>query len=169
MSPPGNPADGVARSVLIVDDDAALVEIFSDHFRNWGYEIEVAPDGVQAIKKIVTRNYSLVLCDIVMPNVAGDLFYLAVSRARPELCDRFLFMSGHTHHPKVEAFMRCVNGTILIKPFKAEALKEAIDQLEHLPKQSRATHAELAALLGFEGSTTEFIYRTSGQKPTPQQ
>lgn len=161
MSSAGNSTDVAARSVLIVDDDKALVEVFGEFFRNWGYEVEVAPDGVQAIKKITTRDYNVVLCDMVLPKLAGDMLYLAVSRARPELCNRFLFMTAHAQDPKVEAFIRCVNGSILTKPFKAEALKKAVDQLEHSPKKSTVTHTELASFLGLGGNSTEFIRRAT--------
>ena len=30
-----------------------------------------------------------------MPTMAGDMFYLAVQKTKPQLCSRFLFVTGH--------------------------------------------------------------------------
>jgi hypothetical protein len=52
-------------------------------------------------------------------------------------------MTGHSNSPKIEAFIKQVNGTILIKPFQADALKNAIDYLER--STPRSTPAVVSA------------------------
>ncbi len=146
MSSPAN--GGAARSVLIVDDDLPLAALIREHLVNWGFEVEFEPDGAQALKRIVARDFTFILCDMVMPNFAGDLFYLAVFRVRPALCRRFLFMSGHRDNPKIDAFIKYVDGTILTKPFSAEVLKKALDHLEKSPKNTCIGQTALATLLG---------------------
>lgn len=63
---------------------------------------------------------------MVMPNLSGDMFYLAVERVRPHLCKRFIFMTGHREDHNWGAFAREKGCLILYKPFKFEVLLESI-------------------------------------------
>jgi hypothetical protein len=54
------------------------------------------------------------------------MFFRAVERMRPHMCDRFIFMTGHRGNPKVNEFIKAVNGTMLSKPFHVDDLLEMI-------------------------------------------
>ena len=95
-----------------------------------GYEVDLAADGVQGIKKIMVNDYSVIICDMVMPNLAGDMFYIAVERVKPYLCRRMVFVSGHHGDRKVDEFIRKVRGLILWKPFQPHILIETIQAVE---------------------------------------
>src|SRR5580658_2398438 len=95
-----------------------------------GYEVELAADGVQGIKKIMVSDYSAILCDMLMPNLAGDMFYVAVERVKPYLCKRIIFITGLKGDRKVDEFIRKVKGVILWKPFQSHVLFEAIQAVE---------------------------------------
>ena len=71
------------KKVLIVDDDFAFADLTRMYLEENGYEVELAGDGVQGIKKIMVSDYSVILCNMVMPNLAGDMFYTAVQRVNP--------------------------------------------------------------------------------------
>ena len=85
---------------------------------------------MQGIKRILACDYTVILCDMMMPNLPGDLFYTAVERVKPDLCRRFLFMSGHEGDRKIYEFIRKVRGLILWKPFQANVLIESIQAIE---------------------------------------
>ena len=114
------------KKLLILDDDATLADLTRMILEENGYEVETASDGVQGIKKILAGDYSIILCDMVMPNLAGDMFYAAVERVKPHICRRFLFMTGHGGDRKIDEFIRKVRGLILWKPFQSHVLMEAI-------------------------------------------
>ncbi|MGP8197930.1 MAG: response regulator [Limisphaerales bacterium] len=118
------------KNILILDDDAALADLTRKILEENGYAVETVSDGVQGIKKIMAGDYSVILCDMVMPNLAGDMFYLAVERVKPHLCKRFLFMTGHRGDRKIDDFIRKVHGLILWKPFQAHVLMESIQAIE---------------------------------------
>jgi CheY-like chemotaxis protein len=118
------------KKILLVDDDAALAELTRIILEEYGYEVDVAFDGVQGIKKVMASDYSVILCDMVMPNLAGDMFYMAVERVKPHLCKRFLFTTGHQGDRKVDDFIRKVRGLILWKPFQPHVLIESIQAVE---------------------------------------
>jgi CheY-like chemotaxis protein len=120
----------VRKKVLLLDDDMPLAELTRKILEENGYEVETVADGVQGIKKIMINDYSVILCDMVMPNLAGDMFYMAVERVKPHLCKRFLFMTGHQGERKIDDFIRSVRGLVLWKPFKTHVLMEAMQAAE---------------------------------------
>jgi two-component system, cell cycle sensor histidine kinase and response regulator CckA len=118
------------KKILLLDDNATLANLTRLILVENGYDVELASDGVQGIKKILVNDYAVILCDMVMPNLAGDMFYMAVERAKPHLCKRFLFMTGHKGDRKIDDFIRRVRGLILWKPFKSHVLMESIRAVE---------------------------------------
>jgi DNA-binding NtrC family response regulator len=118
------------KKVLILDDDFAYADLTRMLLETNGYEVELAADGVQGIKKIMVSDYSAILCDMVMPNLAGDMFYLAVERVKPHLCRRIVFVTGHQGDRKVDEFIRKVRGLVLWKPYQPHILIETIQAIE---------------------------------------
>ncbi len=57
--------------ILIVDDDADLVELFSGVLTSAGFEVYSASDGVKALKQMQSKKPDLVLLDVEMPNMGG--------------------------------------------------------------------------------------------------
>lgn len=59
------------RSILIIDDDAALQTMLHHVLAEAGYEVVEAADGSEAIKLVQVRSFDLVLCDLFMPKKEG--------------------------------------------------------------------------------------------------
>jgi two-component system, cell cycle sensor histidine kinase and response regulator CckA len=125
------PDVGPRKKILLLDDDVVLATTTRLILLEHGYDVEIASDGVQGIKMILGgTDYSVILCDMVMPNLAGDMFYMAVERSKPHLCKRFLFMTGNQGDRKIDEFIRKVRGLILWKPFQTHVLMESIRAVE---------------------------------------
>jgi DNA-binding response OmpR family regulator len=114
------------RSILMLEDDSDLAATLKEFFLNDGYAVTHAANGVDGLKRIMSGDYNLILCDMLMPHLAGDMFYAAVERVKPNLCKRFIFMTGHQGDPRWDAFVRKVGGIMLFKPFELHVLIEAI-------------------------------------------
>jgi DNA-binding response OmpR family regulator len=119
------------KKVLILDDDFDFADGTRQHLERNGYEVELAADGVQGIKKVMVNDYSIILCDMLMPNLAGDMFYAAVERVKPHLCRRIIFVTGQRGNRKVDDFIRKVRGLVLWKPFQLHVLMETIQAVEN--------------------------------------
>jgi two-component system cell cycle sensor histidine kinase/response regulator CckA len=91
------------------------------------YRVTVVPTGVEGMQQILASDFDAIVCDMVMPNFPGDMFYLAVQRARPHLCKRFVFMTGHHDNPKIAQFIQEVRGMVLWKPFEMRQLFDALE------------------------------------------
>jgi two-component system, OmpR family, response regulator VanR len=122
--------DGDKR-VLIIDDDMNTTDVLKLYLENEGYQVEIASDGVQGVKKVMSSDFSVVLCDMVMPNLSGEMFYVAVERVKPHLCKRFIFMTGHQQDVKINAFIRRINGLMILKPFQLHKIFEAVQSVQN--------------------------------------
>ena len=58
--------------VLLVDDDEALLTIYSTSLRTHGYEVITASNGKAGIEKVKTQKPDLVLLDQVLPDIQGN-------------------------------------------------------------------------------------------------
>ncbi|HET6407098.1 MAG TPA: response regulator [Chthoniobacteraceae bacterium] len=124
---PKNPA---SRKILILEDDDAfrgfLTRLMSQH----GFEVITVVNGVDGVHQVLAHDFDAILCDMMMPTLPGDMFYRAVERMRPHLCQRFIFMTGHYEQQKVKTFLANTGGTILLKPFHIDDLREMLAFVE---------------------------------------
>lgn len=63
---------GKSQKVVIVDDNASLVEIYKTRLELLGYTCYSAYDGEQALAVIKAELPDLVLLDLMLPKIAGD-------------------------------------------------------------------------------------------------
>lgn len=57
--------------ILIAEDDPFLMKVLGTILKDEGFEVELAKDGAEALKKIQDDGYSLVLLDLIMPKKTG--------------------------------------------------------------------------------------------------
>ncbi len=127
---PADASQPALRRVLLLEDDPAFGEIMTDFLRESGCEVEAVVNGVEGVHKVLAGDFDVILCDMMMPTLPGDMFFRAVERMRPHLCDRFVFMTGHRNNQKVNEFIESVDGTILTKPFHVDDLLEMVAFIE---------------------------------------
>lgn len=104
------------RRVLVVDDDVELCSMYKELLASQGYIPTTAPNGVEALRQIMKDDIDAIICDLMMPHMAGDMFYLAVERVKPHLCKRFIFVTAYEGHPNFEAFFKKISAIVLYKP-----------------------------------------------------
>jgi len=59
------------KSVLVVDDDRAILRTFSRILQKAGFSTETADNGKEALEKIQTRTYDIALIDMVLGDSNG--------------------------------------------------------------------------------------------------
>jgi len=123
-----------ARKVLLLDDDPELKDVLSEYLREFSYEVVPVSNGVDGVREIMKSDFETIVCDMNMPSLPGDMFYLAVQRMKPHLCSRFLFITGMRGNQKISDFVNKVHGMVLPKPFRMEDLLEMIGfvQMRHV-------------------------------------
>ncbi len=61
-------------AVLIVDDEPDIQLVMSANLRKEGYEVDTADDGLEALKKLESRDYDAIVLDHQMPRLTGMQF-----------------------------------------------------------------------------------------------
>jgi CheY-like chemotaxis protein len=126
--PPGAAA-GAAKRVLLLEDRDDFREVLRDHLVFRGFQVTSVPSGVEGLREVRKAAFDLIICDMLMPQVGGEMFYWAVTRLRPGTAQRFIFFTGHRNNSAIEFFFNRVNATVLIKPFKLSELDSAISDV----------------------------------------
>jgi len=123
---PDDLVPGVERRVLLLEDDEALAQTLKELLRANRYVVDRVINGAEGLRMILAGDYDVIVCDMVMPNFPGDMFYMAVQRTKPHLCRRFVFTTGHRADPKIDGFLRSIKALALWKPFQPHELLEAM-------------------------------------------
>ncbi len=114
------------RSVLLVDDDNELAEALKELLESRNFVVAVQPNGAAALREVQSVDFDVIICDMLMPKMAGDMFYFAVKKIKPELAERFIFITGHADDPAVEGFLKSLDALVIFKPVIMEELVRMI-------------------------------------------
>jgi len=60
------------RTILVVDDEEKIVEVLQAYMEKAGYEILCAYDGTTAMELFRSNDVSLVLLDLMLPDIMGE-------------------------------------------------------------------------------------------------
>lgn len=126
-------ATGGSETILVVEDEPALLRICKRNLEKLGYHVLSAhcPEDALKIAEEYTDRIDLLLTDVIMPQMSGCDLYLKFRVIRPQA--RCLFMSGYTddfifQNSKLVADIQCLQ-----KPFSKTELAEKLRQTFQTP------------------------------------
>jgi DNA-binding response OmpR family regulator len=115
------------KSILLLDDDIDLADTLKHLLETHNFVVTTVPNGVEGVREIMRFDFDLIMCDMMMPHMPGDMFYFAVQRTKPHLCPRFIFITGFPDKPEVVHFLSGLpDGVVLHKPMSDEELIRSI-------------------------------------------
>jgi DNA-binding response OmpR family regulator len=117
------------KAILVVDDDQQLASALQWILADENFLVDVAFDGEEAMLKVKAHEYDAVICDLKMPKLRGDEFYLKTKELRPSLEDRFIFITGFAADPAIALFFNKHEVKYLVKPFSISVLIDCVRQL----------------------------------------
>lgn len=59
------------KKILVVEDDNFLANVYRIKLKKAGFEITIATDGAEALEKIKSQNFDLVILDLIIPKIDG--------------------------------------------------------------------------------------------------
>jgi DNA-binding response OmpR family regulator len=116
------------RRVLLVDDDAEIVEAMRYALEAKGYEILVARDGNQGLAMAEREDPDLVILDMMMPKRSGFLVLEKLRRTRPIPMRVIMITANEGSRHKAYAEMLGVDDYIR-KPFAMDRLMDSVSRL----------------------------------------
>lgn len=117
------------KSILLLDDDIDLADTLKSLLESRNYLVTTVKNGVEGLREIMEFDFDVILCDMKMPAMAGDMFFLAVQKTKPELVNRFIFVTAYANDPEIEEFTAGTGRPTLVKPVQTEDLIYAIGQV----------------------------------------
>jgi DNA-binding response OmpR family regulator len=114
------------KSILLLDDDVELADTLKLLLESRNYVVTTVKNGVEGLREVLDLDFDIIMCDMMMPTMPGDMFYLAVQRTKPHLCSRFIFITAHSENPKVSGFLKKTKAMVLYKPVATDELIRAI-------------------------------------------
>jgi two-component system, LytTR family, response regulator len=123
--------------VLIVDDEplaqTALANILTA--RNDVEHFDAADDAIEALDKLASNSYDVLLLDINMPELSGTELVDQLSAREPPF-PSIVFVTAHDEHAIAAFEKRAVD--YVLKPFSNERIGEALDRASRKAEGERA-------------------------------
>jgi len=120
------------KSILLIEDDPFLIDIYSTKLKEEGYGVEVADDGEEALDKIKAHKPDLILLDIVLPNVNGWEILRRIKKEEDLKNLKIIILSNLAEKEEVEKGMSSGADKYLVKAHftPTEVVKEITQILE---------------------------------------
>jgi len=117
----------VGLQILVVDDDLGVCRSLEEILEAAGCKVETASDGADALARVESGRFDLVLSDVVMPKMDGYELYTALRKLRPELP---VLMMTAFHYDRDHVIKRSrlqgLEGVVFKKPVDPTRLCEVI-------------------------------------------
>ncbi len=116
--------------VLVADDDPGICRTLKEILEAEGCVVDTARDGAEALERIESSGFDLVLTDVVMPNMDGHELYCALRERHPEVP---VLMMTAFHYDKDHIIKRSrikgLQGVIFKKPVDPRRLRQVIGEM----------------------------------------
>lgn len=114
-------------TLVIVDDEAGIVEEVKDFFQEEGYQVYTADSGEQGIEMIRRRKPDIVLIDMKLPDISG----IEVLKATKEISPRSktIVITGYVDQALIDQAEKLGRDAFLQKPFNLETLRSEVERL----------------------------------------
>jgi len=118
----------VSMPILVVDDYKTMIRIIRNLLKQLGFEdVDDAADGTEALTKMRSRKYGLVISDWNMEPMTGYELLKEV-RSDPTLGKTpFIMVTAESKTENVIAAKKAGVNNYIVKPFNAQTLKSKID------------------------------------------
>lgn len=125
------------RKILVVDDDSFVRECCVALLSAYGYHVESASHGMDALDMIKLRVFDLVISDINMPKLNGIGLFKKIEAQYPYMRDRFLFITGAVPIEDAnDPVLARMSDRLIKKPFKAADIISSIKTLTSVPVEA---------------------------------
>jgi DNA-binding response OmpR family regulator len=134
---------GPGQTVLVVDDEPAIVELLRDFLEAGGFTVRTAPDGSEALAAMADGRVDCVLLDVMMPDLSG---FDVCRRIRDESDVPILFLSARdTDMDKIRGLG--IGGDDYI--VKSASPAEVVARIKAVLRRAGGTIAPVRAVIDF--------------------
>jgi DNA-binding NtrC family response regulator len=110
--------------------DEPLVAEMLERILTEQHDVTIATDPEKARDLLLTRDFDLVFCDLLMPKLSGMDLYAELKERRPGLERRLVFMTGGAFTQRASQFLSTVKNRTIAKPFDLREIERVLS--DHL-------------------------------------
>jgi two-component system, cell cycle sensor histidine kinase and response regulator CckA len=143
LDSPGLPRG--TETILLVEDDPALLEMAATLLRRLGYTVLAAGNGIEALSLRQRRgvgHIDLLFTDVVMPHMSGKELSERVKALYPHT--RILFTSAYTENAIIHQGVLDKSLALLQKPFTPSALAQKLREVLDQPQDPKPSLVEVS-------------------------
>jgi CheY-like chemotaxis protein len=119
-----------ARSILVIDDNLELRNLLNGALVKLGYLVTIAANGAEAFRAIASKQFDVVITDMLMPERDGIEVIGELRRKQPDA--RIVAMSGGGRGSR-DHYLQTAKGlgahAVLGKPFSMSELTATLDSV----------------------------------------
>lgn len=112
------------KKVLVADDDPITVAMIAESLEPRDYDVLVARDGEECLKRALEEKPDIIILDVIMPKIDG---LAALTELRKTSDVPVVIMSAYDNHEQVDAARELGIECFLSKPFDTDVLVELLD------------------------------------------
>ncbi len=116
-------------TVLVVDDDPGLQELFKTFLKKVGFSRVVVGTAKDAIASLRKQKFDLMFLDLQLPDAPGDQVYKTAKQIDPDL--NVIVITGYPDSDMLDRILQVSPVTVLKKPLKVEQLNQTVKILGH--------------------------------------
>jgi CheY-like chemotaxis protein len=116
-------------NILIIDDDKLTINALQHSLETLGHHVSVARNGEEAIEKVSSGSYDVIISDIMMPGISG-LSLVNVLRSVHLCFTPIIMMSTLNNRPLLDAAFKAGANDFLNKPISTEDLANKLKKYE---------------------------------------
>jgi CheY-like chemotaxis protein len=110
--------------VLVVDDEPLIREMVCDALAQ--HDVTAVSTGREALAEILDKDWDLVLCDMILPELSGLDLYRELEQRRPAVLDKLVFMTGGEFSHRGPRLPNGARVRRLEKPFSIKTLRALV-------------------------------------------
>ena len=150
----------MVNKILLVDDEIEITEINKRYLEQGGYDVDIANDGKEALEKYKKNKYSLIITDIMMPNMDGYDLISEVQYLDAE--QPFLFITAKTTEPDKIYALSMGADDYIVKPFSP---RELVLRVRNILRRIEKNSTDSISILGdLEINYNSRIARVNGKQ-----
>ncbi|OFV97745.1 MAG: hypothetical protein A3F68_12780 [Acidobacteria bacterium RIFCSPLOWO2_12_FULL_54_10] len=116
------------RSILVVDDDDLTITLLKKVLDTWKADIQIADNAKDALSKLSTQEFDLMICDIHMPGMTGKELYSHIRDNALLPPQRILFLTGDKSNSMKE-FLDSSGCYYMFKPIQFLTFSDQVQDL----------------------------------------
>ena len=122
--------------VLVVDDEEPVLALIRGTLEHSGYRVDAVTNCRDALAQVKNTPYDLVILDLLLPDMNGFVLSQEISRIRPRLKERILFISAVLFGKNTVEHLSSMGAGFLPKPFEVDSLLAAVEKISGQPPQT---------------------------------